>query len=156
MVRLGLVERTEVPPSSLFVLVRDHVAAVPVLALARSHDRAIEMMCDRVVAMEVQPVAVWLFGSFARREADVESDIDAVFVRPGALTADDEQWSDAVEVWRHEVRRRTGNRVEVIEATASEIAEAVGTNTPLWSDIRRDCIVVAGPDIAEVAGLVDA
>ncbi len=51
LVELGLVDRREVPPSSLFRLVREHVAAVTLLALARTRDAVIEEMGSAAVEL---------------------------------------------------------------------------------------------------------
>lgn len=44
LVALGVVERREVPPSSLFRLVPEHVASQAILALARSTDGVFDEM----------------------------------------------------------------------------------------------------------------
>ena len=76
LVELGIVERRDVPPSSLFQLVRQHVAVGPLLALARARDALIGEMGRLAAGLPLVPVSVIVFGSFARGEADVDSDID--------------------------------------------------------------------------------
>lgn len=44
LVKLGLVDRREVPPASLFRLVPEHVASRALLALARSTDTVLDEM----------------------------------------------------------------------------------------------------------------
>lgn len=83
-------------------------------------------------------VSVIVFGSFARREAGVDSDIDTVVVRPDDIDEDDEQWARSIEKWRTDVRRLTGNPVEVLEASATEAASRLAARTQLWNEIRRD------------------
>jgi len=156
LVELGLVERREAPPSSLFRLVPEHIAAGPLVALARGRDGVIEEM-GRVAAMlPMAPVSVIVFGSFARGEADVESDIDAVFVRPMGVDESDETWADSVEQWRTEVHRISGNSVEVLEVGSDEIRGRLGSRQQVWSDIRRDGVVVHGLSIAELESHVSA
>ena len=70
LVELGLVERREVPPSSLFRLNRENVAAQVVIELARSRDTALERMGAVARELPLPPASVIVFGSFARREAD--------------------------------------------------------------------------------------
>jgi len=74
LVEVGLVERREAPPSSLFRLVPEHVAAGPLVSLARARDGVIEEMGRVAATLPVAPVSVIVFGSFARGEADTESD----------------------------------------------------------------------------------
>ena len=39
------------------------------------------------------------FGSFARREAGTDSDIDVVFVRPMEIDEDDYAWVTSIGTW---------------------------------------------------------
>lgn len=151
LVELGLVERREVPPSLLFRLDPDHIAAGPLVALARGRDGLVEEM-ERVAAvLPVVPVSVIVFGSFARGEADAESDIDAVFVRPVGTDESDEAWADSVEQWRSRIRRVSGNPVEVLEVGSDEISARLSSRRPVWRDIRREGIVVHGRSLNELA-----
>lgn len=150
LVALGLVERHEVPPSSLFRLVPDHVASRSLLALARSVDTVLEEMGRLASALPRPPVSVIVFGSLARREATVDSDIDVVVVRPDDVDEDDDGWVTSLERWRFDVRRLTGNTVEVLEVGDGDVARRLGGRSPVWVDIRRDGRVVHGKDLAEL------
>jgi len=151
LVELGLIERREAPPSSLFRLVPEHVAAGPLVALARGRDGVIEEMGKAASVLPVVPESVIIFGSFARGEADGESDIDVVFVRPGDLDESDDAWADSVEQWRSRIRRVSGNPVEVLEAGSEEIGARLQSRSPVWRDIRREGIVVHGRALNELA-----
>lgn len=154
LVELGLVERREVPPSSLFCLNHENVAAQAVMALARSRDTVLERMGAAASGMPIRPVSVVVFGSFARREADSESDIDAVVVRPDDV--DEDTWNAGVEQWRRGVSALSGNPAEVIEAGRSEAREKLSGRSQLWRDIVRDGVVVHGAGIDELRGLAHA
>lgn len=151
LVELGLVERREAPPSSLFRLVPEHVAAGPLLSLARARDGAIEEMNRVAAALPVIPASVIVFGSFARGEADAGSDIDAVFVRPVGVDESDEAWADSVEQWRSRIYRVSGNPVEVLEVGSDEIGARLSSRRSVWRDIRRDGLVVHGRSLNELA-----
>ena len=156
LVELGLVERREVPPSSLFRLNRENVAAQVVIELARSRDTALERMGTAARELPLPPASVIVFGSFARREADRESDIDAVIVRPDDVDDDHDTWTAGVEQWRERVRAITGNPVEVIETDRSEATEKLSSSRSLWQDIARDGVVVHGATLDELRGVVRA
>ena len=156
LVELGLVERREVPPSSLFRLDRENVAAQVVIALARSHEVALERIGTIAGDLRVPPASVVIFGSFARREADRHSDIDALVVRPAGVDEDDDTWNAGVELWRERVRAITGNRVELIETDRAEAAEKLASKRPVWRDIARDGVVVHGVTLDELQGAVRA
>lgn len=147
---LGVVERREVPPSSLFRLVPENIASQALLGLARATDVVLEEIGRLAAALPHPPVSVIVFGSFARREADARSDIDVVVVRPTEIDEDDEAWVDPLEAWRNAVRRLSGNPVEVLEVSAEEAKTKLGGRGQVWADIRRDGRVVHGLDADEL------
>jgi predicted nucleotidyltransferase len=150
LVELGLLERREAPPSSLFRFVPEHVAAGALVALARGRDGVIEEMGRVAEALPVNPESVIVFGSFARGEADAESDIDAVFVRPAGVDESDEAWPDSVVQWRSRIHRVSGNPVEVLEVGSEDIAARLSRRQAVWRDIRREGIVVHGRTLSEL------
>ena len=156
LVALGVVERREVPPASLFRLVPDHVASQALLALARSTDTVLDEMGRLAGALPHPPVSVIVFGSFARREAGTDSDIDVVVVRPAEVDEEDDAWSASLEAWRRDVRLLAGNSVEVLEVSADEAATKLAGRTQVWSDIRRDGRVVHGLDVDELRAVRSA
>lgn len=150
LVALGVVERREVPPSSLFRLVPEHVASQALLTLARSTDIVLDEMGRLAGTLPQPPLSVIVFGSFARREAEGGSDIDVVVVRPADIDEDDDAWSTSLEAWRRGVRRLTGNPVEVLEVSADEAATKLAGRSQVWADIRRDGRVVHGLGVDEL------
>ena len=150
LVALGVVERREVPPASLFRLVPEHVASRALLALARSTDTVLDEMGRLAGALRHPPVTVIVFGSFARREAEAGSDIDVVVVRPAEVDEDDEAWSASLEAWRRDVRRLTGNPVEILEVNTDEAGTKLAGRAQVWADIRRDGRVVYGLSLDEL------
>jgi predicted nucleotidyltransferase len=148
LVELGLVERREVPPSALFRLVTENIAARFVRELARARQAVLDELGRMAAELSPSPVSVIVFGSFARGEADSRSDIDVVVVRRASVPEDHEGWTAAVEQWRSDARRLTGNPVEVIEVDESEIGPLLRGRRALWQDVARDGTVVFGHDLA--------
>jgi len=153
LVELGLVERREVPPAALFRLVPEHLAAGPLADLARAGDRLLEEMGHAAAALPTAPAGVILFGSLSRGEADAQSDIDVVVVRPAGVPPDDEQWWSSLDQWSGAVRGMSGNRVELLEIGVDEIAARLAGSEPLWRGIRRSGVVVFGLGLEELASL---
>ncbi len=151
LVEFGLVDRREVPPSSLFCLNRDHVASRAVLALGSARETVLGELGSFAAELPVVPRGVIVFGSFARGQADAESDIDAVVVRPSSVSADDEKWELSVHQWRERVRAVTGNRVEILEVGEVEVAKKLSGRAQVWRDVQREGIVVHGASIEELA-----
>ena len=156
LVELGLVERREVPPASQLLLVRENVAAQLVLALADARTTVLQRMGEAAADIRPAPRAIVVFGSFARGEADDESDIDVLVVRPDDIDEDDQRWSESLEAWRRQVRAIAGNGVEMLEATAAEAVAKLRGRSELWRDIRRDGIVVHGAGLHELTEKIDA
>lgn len=150
LVNLGLVERREIPPSSLFRLVRENVAAQAIIHLARSRDTALDRIGAAAADLPFSPVSVIVFGSFARGEADEHSDLDAIIVRPDDVDEDDDAWAIAIERWRSDAQAITGNRIEILEVTDRDARTKLAGPAPLWRDVVRDGIVVDGLTIAEL------
>jgi len=151
LVAIGLVERREVPPSSMFRLSPDHCAAGPLLDLSRARDRVLSEMGRRAACLGVPPVSVIVFGSFARGEADAMSDIDAVLVRPASVSEEDPEWWASLGEWSEALRRATGNPIEVLEVGVAEVAARLGSRRSVWQDIRRDGVVVHGLSLEDLA-----
>lgn len=156
LVELGLVERREVRPSSLFRLVRENVAAQAVINLARSRDAALGRIGAAADSLPLSPVSIIVFGSFARGEADEQSDVDAIVVRPDDVADDDDAWASAVERWRNEARAITGNRVEVLEVSYAEVRTRLASDTTLWRGVIRDGIAVHGLAVDDLLEPVNA
>jgi predicted nucleotidyltransferase len=156
LVSLGLVERREVPPSSLFRLVPEHVAAAPLFELTDARRRVLAAMSAVAQDFDPAPVSVIVFGSFARGDDELGSDIDVVIVRPPAADGDDDGWSEQVEQWRATVGRIAGRQVEVLDLAADEARARLASRSPLWRDVRRDGYVVFGEDVTQLSGPVSA
>ncbi len=107
-------------------------------------------------ALPRPPMSVMVFGSFARREAEADSDIDGGVVRPTEIDEDDDAWVELIEAWRRDVRRLTGNPVEVLEVSVDEAATKLAGRTQVWADIRRDGRVVHGLGVDELRAVRSA
>ena len=144
LVELGIVERRDVPPSALFTFVSEHVAARAIATLADARRTVLDELGERARRLAQPPVSVIVFGSFARGDADRSSDLDVLLIRPRGRAEDDAQWRAGVDRWADDMRRFTGNRIEVLEVPLEEATPKLRGRTQLWRDIQRDGIVVYG------------
>lgn len=150
LVDLGLVERREAPPSALFRFVPSHVAARAVAMLADVRTTVLDELKTTAGHLGVAPISVIVYGSFARGEADRSSDIDLLVVRPPKIGEDDPEWRATIDGWVEEVRRLTGNRIELLEVAAEDAGAKLRSKKPLWSDIQREGLVVFGRTIEDL------
>lgn len=143
LVRQGVVRRAEVPPAALYTLNREHVAAevLPVLAELRDH------LWQRVRAgirdWRSPPSGAYLFGSAARGEGGMNSDIDVLVVYATSRAADagEDEQSELAE----SIARWSGNRAQIVTMTLAEVARAAAGGERLVADIERDAIPLVGP-----------
>ncbi|HXW78487.1 MAG TPA: helix-turn-helix domain-containing protein [Acidimicrobiales bacterium] len=150
LVRLGIVDRRDAPPTALFRFVPENVASQFVHALSRSRDQVLAQLGRQAAQLPVRPLSVIVFGSLARGEADGDSDIDAVFVR--VRGTEERSWVTSVDLWSQFAHRLTGNRVEVLEVDEADIGRLLRGRKPLWADIVRDGLVVFGADLQQLGG----
>ncbi|MEQ1703427.1 MAG: nucleotidyltransferase domain-containing protein [Ilumatobacteraceae bacterium] len=113
---------------------------------------AIKRIHELVESWAVQPDAVWLFGSAARGDGTVDSDVDLLVVRPVDLRADDTTWNEQTMGLNEHVLAWTGNRCDVLEYTAKELGVLARHNDPLVVEILHDAITIAGPAAREMIG----
>lgn len=148
LVDLGIVERRDVPPSSLYRLVRENLMAQAVLDLVDVRDRTVGRLRMLAQAIRPAPESVVIFGSFARAEATADSDIDVLVVRRADVDEDDERWAASLDEWLLEARRVTGNPVNHLEMSSEDLPAKLRSHKPLWQDIRRDGLLLMGRPIS--------
>ena len=143
----GLVDVVEAGRANLYSLNRDHVAAPAVLLLLGLRGRLFERIREAIGAWSVQPVAAAVFGSAARGDGGVESDIDVFVVRPEKVSDDDIRWSNEVAALSRSIRQWSGNSASVIQATPSQVASMISRDEPIVESLRRDAVSLFGPNI---------
>jgi predicted nucleotidyltransferase len=156
LVELGMIERREVPPSSLFRLVPEHVATRALLGLADARNVVMIEMGRAAAKIRPAPISVITFGSFARGDSELDSDIDVMIVRPAGIDPDTDQWTQTIERWRNIVSRIAGNRVEILDVDGDSVAAKLTGGTQLWRDIRRDGEVVFGERLDALVDRINA
>lgn len=146
----GVVLSEDRPPAKLYRLNRDHVAAAGVIALAGQWETLVRRIRDDLAGWSPAPVTACMFGSAARGEGGLDSDID-IFLVPGNEVRSSEPservWQEQVDGLAERVLVWSGNRCEVLELTASELAAAVERGDRLVGDLRKDAFGLAGVDV---------
>ena len=140
----GLVERTPAGSSSLFELNREHLAAGAVETLATLRQQLWARIAEHAGTWTHPPVAVVVYGSAARGDGDIGSDIDLLVVRPADVGDDDPAWHDALTDLASRVARWTGNPCEVLDRSEEELATMAADGERLLTEIRRDGRAVVG------------
>ncbi|WP_162606170.1 nucleotidyltransferase domain-containing protein [Jiangella asiatica] len=145
-------EVQEATPSLLYTLNRDHVAAPAVLALADIRSEFIRRIRDHVRTWELRPVSVAVFGSMARGDGDVESDVDVFVVRPDQVDGEDVTWRKQVSDLSDAIARWSGNRASMIEVSVREARGMQDRLEPVVDELARDAVHIAGRPVADLLG----
>lgn len=153
LVDLGLATRREAGSAALVALDRESDAARAVVALADLRRSTMDRLAELARAIAPAPASLVVFGSFARGEADAESDLDVLAVRAAGVAADDEVWLDALGGWERAARRLTGNSVELLVVGVEELPVLLreGGQGALWRTIEAEGVILAGTPLAELA-----
>jgi predicted nucleotidyltransferase len=148
----GIVERQEAGRALLFTLNREHLAAPAVDVLAGMRGELFNRLRGAIEDWEIAPIHVSVFGSTARGEGDIHSDVDLFVVRPKGVAEEDTRWRAQLDVLARQVQRWTGNRAGVAEAGETEIKRLRRDAPLIVVELRADAITVAGPEATTLLG----
>ncbi len=152
LVGQGLVLRQEAPPASLYTLNRQHVAALTVETMALIRTELLDRLRDAFSSWSTPPAHASMFGSAARQDGDVDSDIDIFLVRPAGVDPEHATWSNQLHEIGDAILAWTGNHASIIEFTEQDIAQMRAENPPVLTDLRRDGIDLAGTPVRALLG----
>jgi predicted nucleotidyltransferase len=132
----------------VYTLNYDHVLYDAVTALLNA-DRELPRRLKRALAAwEPAPASAVLFGSAARRDGDVGSDVDLLLVRPSQLSQTRKaDWVRQVHELRNAVQQWTGNRLQVLDWTSTVLRRNARAREPLVDAILGDGVTVAGAQL---------
>lgn len=150
LVELGVVQRTEVPPSALFELPKQNFAAELVRDLVDAHGALLQEMRRTGAKLRPAAASMVLFGSAATGDARASSDIDVLIVRRADAT-DDDVWTAAITRWVAHIREFSGNPVNVLEEEERDIPRLLRSRRSLWDSIRSQGVLLAGKPLDELA-----
>jgi predicted nucleotidyltransferase len=125
-----------------FVLNRDHLAANSVVALADLHGELARRIRFAVQSSGIETSLVGLFGSAARRDGDIASDIDVLIISE----------SNDLDEFRNHLAKQlflwTGNHAQVQIISNSELRRLRKANEPIVANWDRDIVVISGDERA--------
>ena len=150
LVSHGLVTAQEAGPSFLFVLNRDHVAASVVEGLVRLRAELIERIRREVEGRDSQPVHMSIFGSLARGDGHIDSDIDLLVVRADAVAEDCSQSREQLHTLAERTERWSGNHLALHELSPTQLRAAVRRKEPIIVSLVQQSIVLSGPGFADL------
>ena len=139
---LGILDRTEAGNAALYQLSPTNLAANLVLQLCNLRHRLFETMRELSLPMVKEEPKIWIavFGSTARGDSSLESDIDVVVVRPDPTNGPDRRdlWDRLIFEFCQSVAAFAGNPVNPVEYWQSE----VDPSRPFWKEVLRDQVLL--------------
>lgn len=135
LARHGVASEHRIGHAVGYSLNRDHLLTGAVMEIASAKHRLLKRIQAEVATWDLQPVAVWLFGSAARNEMTVASDIDLLIVTSSFGSQLDEQ----IGVLAEQVQQWTGSVCNPLVYAAEEVADA-----QIFMEILKDGICLVG------------
>jgi hypothetical protein len=145
LVEQGIVDFQPVGPSYTYRLNRDHLATPHIVALALLFSELLTRIRSRLGEWNPAPAYAALFGSGARGDMRIDSDIDIFVVRPDRIDDDDDQWGDQLYNFTRDVTRWTGNDTRPLELGETQARRALRRGEPVIKAIRTEGLHLAGP-----------
>jgi len=138
----GLVLAEPANLGSLYRFNRDHLLAPAVVLAVGLRSELLTRLGDETAQLNPVPVHASVFGSFARGEAGVDSDIDVLLI--AASDADTARWEGQVDGLEDRVRRWTGNRCRCLVVTVARAQQLSKQNEPIVSNWIDDGVLLGG------------
>lgn len=140
LTRQGVVHSERVGNSYSYRLNGEHLAARPIIELAHIPRTLLQRLEERLDSWTFSPIYAAVFGSAARGNMTVDSDLDILLVRSDDAPVD--EWEQQVAALVADVGRWTGNDTRPLEYTVSELSAARGQ--PVLRAVLADGLTVAG------------
>lgn len=135
----------------VYRLNRDHVAVSHIEALTRVRDEIVGNVRSEVASWKIEPSHAGLFGSFARGDADSDSDIDVLLVRPDSLAeSDEEAWLEQLDRLDRRIRAWTGNAAQIVDLAPANLGRMARDADPLVDSWRAEDIQLHGATLLEL------
>ncbi|MFI2754434.1 nucleotidyltransferase domain-containing protein [Cellulomonas sp. P22] len=134
----GLVSVTPAGTANLYSINREHLLYEGLHELVTAKERLWARMTELATGWTSPPVAVVVFGSAARGDGSTTSDIDVLVVRPAEVDDDDPAWQEGLSALVAQVRRWTGNNVDLLSCSPHELESMAERGETLLTNIRTD------------------
>jgi predicted nucleotidyltransferase len=114
----------------------------------RRFQNIFESIREAARACRLEPAAIWLYGSAARGDDRLGSDLDLVVV---GTQAPSHLILDAMRDALHAAGEQFGFAASVVGLGTADIARLVRERDPWWAEVAREAVVIAGHRPDELA-----
>ena len=133
LTQLGLVNTQTIGRAGVHTINEDHVSVAPLRVLLDPITALTDTVCE-AVGDDVK--AVILFGSIARGEANIHSDVDLAVIATAG-------WDDRIDL-EDAVRTRLGNNCDVLVFTSEDLTRLADTGEPIVREILTNGVALIG------------
>ncbi len=144
LVDQGLVNREIIGPSHLYSINQKHLCYELLKKLTQPRDFLIDLLVKQVSRFSPKPDAVVLFGSIAKGTSKPGSDVDLLVVRPNRVDENDDAWQDQLFRLTLAVQRATGNDLNYLDYSNSELAQLAKAGHRLIKEVSQHGLLIAG------------
>ena len=145
LVRVGLLVAEPSPQATYYSLNTDHLLWPAIERVSNSIEQFEEAVQEATRSSAPAGTSVLLYGSTARTRSTADSDVDLLVVFPDTVAA--EARDDFSAVLAALVQRKTGNRAEVFDLTATQLDDLINDDDPMVDSWRSDARLLAGPPL---------
>lgn len=138
----GLVLIEQAGRSRMCRMNRDHLAADAIISLVTLRQRMLQVLTEEIAGWEIAPLHASLFGSAARGDGGIESDLDVLVIRLDSTLGD--AWQAQMFTSGQRLERRIGNPVSWFDISWSELQQSVDRQEPVIADWLSDGVQLAG------------
>jgi predicted nucleotidyltransferase len=153
LVEHGLVEAAEIAGRTVYSLNDAHLLHDALVALLKVDGALLRRLRDAVRQWDVQPVSAALFGSAARGDGGTGSDIDLLLVRPRLAAGERLIWARQVRSLAQDVLRWTGNRLQVVDRSTTEVRRLARAGDAMVASWLADARPVTGVELHDLLGV---
>jgi predicted nucleotidyltransferase len=128
----------------LYTLNWDHLLASAVEQMAEARLELTTRLSEVIGSWEISAVHASLFGSTARGDGDIDSDIDLFVVRPANVGSEDFRWHRQLDDLAEAVRSWTGNSAGIVEVGEEDLPRLRRDRPAVVAELERDAIDLSG------------
>lgn len=148
LAEIGVLDVAEAGRALMYCFNRDHLASPAIEILVSMRRRIIDTLISEVSGLDPPPVNATLFGSVARGDGDLASDIDLLIVR--SPTSSRESWDEQIDALSTRVRRMTGNPVSIQDLDQEDLSRLARERPSVIEEIERDFVSLYGEPIVDL------
>lgn len=145
----GVVLHDQVGRTNTYRLNAEHLAAEPILALARLTATFLQRLETHLDHWKEAPKYAAVFGSAATGRMTLDSDIDLFLVRAATAKSlnylpDSDLWEQQVTELARVITAWTGNDGRIVEYTEDDLSRAAEAGEPFLTEVATHSLTVAG------------